>query len=82
MNRVERLVRNALNPYSTSFARWWCRSGRSTWLGRLRRPGAAVAEPSQVGELAPVQELHVPTQSMAARRDAIDAVLAKTDDTR
>ena len=76
MNRVERLVRNALNPFSTSFARWWCQSGRHTWLSRT------IAVPGPGEELPDVHALHVPTQSMAARRDAIDAVLAKTDGTR
>ena len=34
MNRVERRVRDLINPYSTAFASWWCQSAR---YGRLPR---------------------------------------------
>ena len=37
MNRVERRVRDLINPYSTAFASWWCHSARrrrpSCWAG-------------------------------------------------
>jgi hypothetical protein len=35
MNRVEKRVRNMINPYSTAFARWWCHSGRYMRLPRM-----------------------------------------------
>lgn len=43
MNRIERRLRDALNPCSTAFTRWWCRSGRYLPLvnrltGQRRRP--------------------------------------------
>jgi len=28
MNRIERRVRNMINPYSSAFAIWWCHSAR------------------------------------------------------
>jgi len=28
MNRIERLLRDVINPYSTAFASWWCHSAR------------------------------------------------------
>jgi hypothetical protein len=41
MNRVERRVRNMINPYSTAFARWWCHSGRYMGLPRMITGGKA-----------------------------------------
>ena len=35
MNRVEKRVRDLINPYSTAFASWWC---HSAWYWRLPRP--------------------------------------------
>ena len=40
MNRIERRVRNMINPYSTAFAIWWCHSSREwrmphEWTSRL-----------------------------------------------
>lgn len=47
MNRIERRARALINPYSTGFSRWWCRSGRHMRLSRMiigerRRDGRAV----------------------------------------
>jgi hypothetical protein len=82
MNRVERRVRNVLNPYSTSFARWWRQSGRHTWLGGMIAAASGrmsrTERPGPVDEMPGDHALHVPTRSMAARRDAIDAAIAKT----
>jgi len=49
MNRIERRVRNMINPYSTAFAGWWCHSGRYTRLARLI-PGHAAVLASQAME--------------------------------
>ncbi len=71
---------NRINPYSTSFARWWCRSGRHTRPGRMIT--AATGRLSQAvradtgGEIADGCVFHAPASSMAARRAAIDAILA------
>jgi hypothetical protein len=53
MNRVERRVRDLINPYSTAFAIWWCHSARYWRLpraitgnktaARLGLPGLAVS---------------------------------------
>jgi hypothetical protein len=50
MNRVERRVRDLINPYSTAFAIWWCHSARYWRLPRAitgnkdrRSPGPATA---------------------------------------
>jgi len=86
MNRIERRVREIINPYSTAFARWWCDTGRRTRLGRMieaagaRLPGRA--QPGR-GDGAPeAGPLHRPTTSMADRRAAIDAILAEEADDR
>jgi hypothetical protein len=83
MNWVERRVRNAINPYSTAFARWWCQTGRHTRLGRMiTAEGARLAKavpPSKDDEMPDACVLHPPTVSMAARRAAIDAVLAEME---
>lgn len=83
MNRVERRIRNLVNPYSTAFARWWCHAGRHTRLARTimatgaarrRRHGAA-------GGAGGVGEAFGPAvTSMADRRAAVRALLARTDD--
>ena len=84
MNPIERRVRNMINPYSTAFARWWCHSGRHTSLARMiaaagsRWSGHAAPGPDD--DAAEAGRLHPPTTSMAARRAAVDAVLAERGD--
>jgi hypothetical protein len=85
MNRIERRVRNMINPCSTAFARWWCHSGRYMRLVRMITGNKAAAQsgtrgPSTYGANGDASEafgLHPPTPSMAARRAAIDALLAR-----
>jgi hypothetical protein len=92
MNRIERRVRNMINPYSTAFARWWCHSGRYLRLVRMitgdkaagpprrRRP----AKPSVISDAPEALGLRSPPSSaarmavMETRRAAIDALLAAT----
>jgi hypothetical protein len=81
MNRMERRVRNMINPYSTAFAGWWCHSGRYTSLARLitghkpaARPGRrGPAKPGATGDVA----VYPSASAMAARRAAMDALLAR-----
>ncbi len=73
MNRVERRIRNMVNPYSTAFAEWWCHAGRHT---RPARMIMVIAERRATGEGAP-EAFGPPTTSMAGRRAAVDAVLAR-----
>jgi hypothetical protein len=72
-----------LNRSSTAFARWWCHSGRHTRLGRMITATAArraEAELPRNSEAVGACTLHAPTVSMAARRAAVDAVLATNDE--
>lgn len=86
MNRIERRVRNMINPYSTAFARWWCHSGRYMRLARMITGNKAAAQSglrgpatrSASGGAPEACGIHPPTSSMTARRAAIDAVLART----
>jgi len=86
MNRIERRIRNLINPYSTAFARWWCHSGQFMVSGhraaaRPRRPGPATPSPDQgvpdasAGRSATGFWLAV----QAARRAAVDELLASMD---
>ena len=45
MNRIERRVRNMINPYSTAFATWWCDFTRYWRLPRMITGNRAVARP-------------------------------------
>jgi hypothetical protein len=45
MNRVERRVRDLINPYSTAFASWWCHSGRYWRLPRAITGNKTAARP-------------------------------------
>jgi hypothetical protein len=45
MNRIERRVRNLINPYSTAFAAWWCHSTRYWRLPRTITSNRAAARP-------------------------------------
>ena len=45
MNRIERRVRNMINPYSTAFATWWCHSSRYWRLPRMITGNRASARP-------------------------------------
>jgi hypothetical protein len=84
VNRIERRVRDLINPYSTAFAGWWCFSGRYTWAARLTpgvkaatgpRPPVAPHRPRRAGAglgLAPPSP-----ETMAKRRAALDAMFAE-----
>ena len=75
MNRIERRVRDMVNPYSTAFAGWWCRSGRYLRPVRMITGMHAVAGPRPASRerLA----VRASASTMAARKAAVDAVLAK-----
>lgn len=45
MNRIERRVRNMINPYSTAFATWWCQSSRYWRLPRMITDDRSAAPP-------------------------------------
>jgi hypothetical protein len=79
MNQIERQVRKIVNPYSTAFTRWWCHSGRHTRVARIMAAARSErSRPATSNTNAGTPEaagLHTPTQSMAARRAAIDAVV-------
>ncbi len=45
MNRLERRVRNMINPYSTAFATWWCHSARYWRLPRMITGSRTAARP-------------------------------------
>jgi hypothetical protein len=45
MNRIERRVRNMINPYSTAFAAWWCHSGRYMRLPLMITGSKAAVRP-------------------------------------
>jgi hypothetical protein len=83
VNRIERRVRDLINPYSTAFAGWWCHSGRYTRVARLipgikaatsPRPLSRPARPRRNGaglDFAPPAP-----EIMARRRAALDTMLA------
>lgn len=73
MNRIERQIRNMVNPFSTAFAGWWCHSGRYLLPVRMI---SGTARPSR---RAAALHRHLPAAEMAARRAAVDAVLAGHD---
>lgn len=45
MNRLERRVRNVINPYSTAFATWWCHTARYWRLPRTITEGKTAGRP-------------------------------------
>ena len=45
MNRIERRLRDMINPYSTAFASWWCHSARYWRLPRMITGSKAAARP-------------------------------------
>jgi hypothetical protein len=45
MNRIERRVRNLINPHSTAFATWWCHSARYWRLPRVITGNKTAARP-------------------------------------
>jgi hypothetical protein len=58
VNRIERRVRNMINPYSTAFATWWCHSSRYWRLPRMITGNMAAApRPAvhRIGNSAPGQ---------------------------
>jgi hypothetical protein len=78
MNPLERRVRNLVNPFSTAFARWWCHTGR--YLGPVRlATGRTAVRPS--GRPRPTAAIRptAPSETMAARRAAIDTWLTGQD---
>lgn len=83
MNRIERRVRNFINPYSTAFAMWWCHSGRYLGIGRMMtgtkdRPRLGLSELSELRARRDALRATRPVarSSMAARRAAIDGILS------
>ena len=74
MNRIERRIRNMVNPYSTAFAGWWCHSARYLPLIRIFSGTSGASRPRM--RPARVIDRHIPAAKMAARRAAIDEVLA------
>lgn len=64
-----------INPYSTAFARWWCRSGRYMRLSTMitGHQAAYARRPSSVRPSIPAHE-------MARRREAVDRVVADLAD--
>ena len=75
MNRIERRIRNMVNPCSTAFAGWWCHSARYLPLIRTVSGVRGAARPPRRA----AAYRHVPPEQMAARRAAIDAVLASQE---
>jgi hypothetical protein len=62
VNRIERRVRNMINPYSTAFATWWCQSTRYRRLPHTITSNRAAARPGlprpavhRIGSSAPGQ---------------------------
>jgi hypothetical protein len=49
VNRIERRVRNMINPYSTAFATWWCQSSRYWRLPRMITGDRPTARPGLPG---------------------------------
>jgi hypothetical protein len=83
VNRIERRVRDLINPYSTAFARWWCLSGRYTRVARLTpgvkaatgpRPPLAPRRPRRGSAGADL--VTASPEVMARRRAALDAMVA------
>jgi len=75
MNRVERRVRNMINPYSTAFARWWCHSGRYIRLPHMITGGKAAVRPGlprpaapPPGRSAPEVSIFIPARLPRRRR--------------
>jgi hypothetical protein len=64
---VMRTLRNALNPLSTGFTRWWCHSG----LRALLR-----GQPRDFYRRGPVHLEPMDPQVRQARIDAIERILA------
>ena len=95
MNRIERRIRNLINPYSTAFALWWCHSGRFMIPGnraaaRSRRLGSAMPGPGRgvaeavagrpaTGFWPAAHAAHAAQTAQAARRAAVDELLASMD---
>ena len=89
MNRIERRIRNLINPYSTAFARWWCHSGRFMIPGnraaaRSWRLGPAMPDPDHGAPDAAAgrsaTDFRLAAQAaQAARRAAVDELLASED---
>jgi hypothetical protein len=86
MNRIEKRIRNLVNPYSTAFARWWCHSGRYLSPGRRRATGSRRPGRTRPGANPRVDDAVLRRSSdrwlatQAARRTAVDELLASLDD--
>jgi hypothetical protein len=77
MNRIERRVRNIINPYSTAFAVWWCHSARYLPLVRLVTGMRAAKRPSWPPQAVARGGSPLDASfSMQSRRAAVDALLA------
>jgi hypothetical protein len=53
MNRIERRLRDMINPYSTAFATWWCHSARYWRLPRLTTGSKTAARPGLPRRVVP-----------------------------
>ncbi len=73
MNRIERRMRNMVNPYSTAFAGWWCHSAR--YLPLIRFVSGTKGAPRPARRNAALDR-RIRAAEMAARRAATDAFLA------
>jgi hypothetical protein len=78
MNRIERRIRNLVNPYSTAFAFWWCHSAR--YLPLIRMISGTKGAPRPRVNRPRALYGHLSAAEMAARRAAIDAVMASHDE--
>jgi len=91
MNRIEKRVRNLINPYSTAFASWWCHSGRYLRIAQVIPGYRTGARPRRRRPATPGVNMSTPfaarssdpwLATQAARRAAVDEVLASLDDGR
>lgn len=89
MNRIEKRIRNLINPYSTAFAGWWCHSGRYLRVAQVIPGNRAGARPRPRRPTTPGTHASTPfaarssdhwLATQAARRTAVDEVLASLDD--
>ena len=72
MSRIERRVRDAVNPLSTALTHWWCHSALRR---RLTGHGPTPSQRRLV-RYAPAPS----AEQMKARRAAIDELLGRTHD--
>jgi hypothetical protein len=76
-----RVLRNAVNPFSTGFTRWWCRSDlRALRNGKPRGTYKGLA-PRRAGQPRPLNGTAPPADPavMRARAAAIDRLMAEQE---